>query len=82
MPQKVGVICKNCGEGIEVEDEYIPGIRGRELAASFYHLVAERIVDFVNRTWRKTLICANPECRQTHEYTGSDLLVYNDHLSK
>jgi hypothetical protein len=82
VAHKVGVICKNCGERIEVEDGYIPGIRGVEVAASLYHLGAERTIDFVNRAWQKTLICVNPHCRQTHEYTGSDLLLYNDHPSK
>ena len=82
MPLKVGVVCKDCGERIEVEDEYIPGIRGTEMAARLYQPVAGRIVDFVNRAWRKTLVCVNPDCRQTHEYTISDLLLYNDHPSK
>jgi hypothetical protein len=75
--RKAGVVCKSCGEKIEVEDDYIPGIRGAELAASFYQPTSERSVDFVNRDWHTTLICGNPDCQQTHEYTGSDLLLYN-----
>jgi hypothetical protein len=78
VARKAGVICKSCGEGIEVEDEYIPGIRGAEVAASLYRSIGGRNVDFVNRAWHTTLICRNPDCRQTHEYAGSDLLLYND----
>jgi hypothetical protein len=69
-------------EKIEVEDEYIPGIRGAELAASLYQPITGRVINLVNSAWRKSLICPNPECRQTHEYTGGDLLLYNDHPSK
>jgi hypothetical protein len=36
MTQKVGVFCKRCGKGIEVEDDYLPGIRGAQLAADLY----------------------------------------------
>lgn len=82
MPYRVGVTCKGCGEKVEVEDEYIPGIRAKDLAATLYQPISGRIVDFVNREWRKTLICENRDCRQTHEYMCSDLRVYNDHLSE
>jgi hypothetical protein len=75
---KIGVICKNCGETIQIEDEYIPGIRGAQIAASLYKSVAGRTSDFVNRAWQKMFICENPDCRQTHKYTGSDLLLYCD----
>jgi hypothetical protein len=78
MPQKIGVICKNCGERIPIEDEYIPGIRGAEMAASLYQPGGGRTLDSVNRAWQKTLLCENPDCRQTREYTGNDLLLYND----
>ena len=78
MAHKIGVICKNCGERIQIEDEYIPGIRGTDIAASLYQMAGERTLDFVNRTWQETLICQNPDCRQTHEYTASDLRLYND----
>ena len=78
MAHKIGVICKNCGERIQIEDEYIPGIRGTDIAASLYQMAGERTLDFVNRTWQETLICQNPDCRQTQDYTGSDLLLYND----
>ena len=78
MAHKIGVVCKNCGQKIQIEDEYIPGIRGTEIAASLYQPVGGRSVDFANGAWRKTLTCENPDCRQTHEYAGSDLLLYND----
>jgi hypothetical protein len=71
VAQKIGVICKSCGERIQIDDEYIPGIRGAEIAASLYQPVAGRNLDFVNRAWQKTLICENPDCRQTHEYTAA-----------
>ena len=78
VARKAGVICKSCGDGIEVEDEYIPGMQGTGVAASWYQPSRAKSVDFVNRAWRTTLLCGNPDCRQTHEYTASDLVLYND----
>ena len=78
VARKAGVICKSCAERIEVEDGYIPGIRGAEVAARLYQPIGGRSVDFVNRAWQTTLTCENPDCRQTHEYTASDLLLYDD----
>jgi hypothetical protein len=78
VAQKAGVVCKGCGDRIEVEDEYIPGIRGAEVAARLYRPSRGGSVDFVNRAWHTTLICGNPDCRQTHDYTASDLVLYND----
>jgi hypothetical protein len=57
MAQKLGVLCKSRGKGIEVEDDYLPGIRGAELAASLYeHLskeAEEKVVGSAIRPWRK-----------------------------
>jgi hypothetical protein len=80
LAHKAGVICKTCGEAIEIEDDYIPGIRGTAIAASLYQPflpVEVRTVDFVNRAWQKTLTCGNPDCGKTHEYRGDDLLLYD-----
>jgi len=75
---KAGVNCKSCGERIEVQDEYIPGISGSEAAAGLYQPIVGRSVDLVNRSWHTALICDNPDCRRTHEYTASDLILYSD----
>jgi len=84
MAQKPGVLCKSCGKGIEIDDEYIPGIRGAELAASLYTPFYEhssqqegRISDFVIRPWQKTLTCVNPDCGKTHTYRTDDLRLYD-----
>ena len=77
VAQKAGVICKSCGEAIEIEDDYIPGIRGAAVAASLYKAAGGRTVDFVNRAWQKILICGNPHCGKTHEYRGDNLLLYD-----
>ena len=77
VAKKAGVICRSCGEGIEIEDEYIPGIRGAEVAAGFYGPVRGRPVDFVNRTWQRTVTCGNPACGRTHEYGGDDLVIFD-----
>jgi hypothetical protein len=77
VAHKIGVTCKGCGERIPIEDEYVPGMGGAEIAASLYRPVARRTLDWLNRAWRKTLICENPHCRQTHEYTSGDLLLYS-----
>jgi hypothetical protein len=77
---KPGVLCKSCGKGIEIDDEYIPGIRGAEMAASLYTVsrpVKGKIVDSVIMPWQKTLTCANPDCRKTHTYGVDDLRLYD-----
>ncbi len=81
VAQKPGVLCKSCGKGIEIDDEYIPGIRGAELAASLYghfykHFskpVEGKIVDSAIRPWQKALTCGNPDCGETHTYRTDDL---------
>ena len=70
------MICKACGVGIEVEDEYIPGIRGAEMA--LYQPVRGGIAEFRNRRWQKTLTCGNAGCGKTFEYRSDDLLLYHD----
>ena len=85
VAQKPGVLCKSCGKGIEVDDDYIPGIRGAEMAASFYkpfykHFpkpVEGKIVDSVIRPWETTLTCASPDCGKTHIYRTDDLRLYD-----
>jgi hypothetical protein len=74
---KVGVICRSCGRRIEIEDEYIPGIRAREMAAAFYKPVAEKFADYANTAWQQILTCGNPDCGKTDEYSGDDLLIYD-----
>src|SRR6478672_11000233 len=76
VPYRVGVICKSCGSGIEVDDEYIQGIRATEMAAALYKPAGRTFSDFVNVAWHETLTCENPDCGQTREYRGGDLLVY------
>jgi predicted RNA-binding Zn-ribbon protein involved in translation (DUF1610 family) len=80
VAQKPGVLCKSCGKGIEIDDEYIPGIRGAELAASLYTVskpVEVKIVDSVIRPWQKTLTCTNPNCGKTDTYRTDDLRLYD-----
>jgi len=74
---KVGVICRSCGQKIEIEDEYIQGVRAIEMAAGFYKQVAEKFADFVNVAWQQVLTCGNPDCGKTDEYRGDDLLLYD-----
>jgi hypothetical protein len=76
VAHKVGVICNSCGERIEVEDEYIPGVRASEMAV-FYKPVRAVFADAVNVAWQKTLTCGNPDCGQTHAYGRDDLLLYD-----
>ena len=76
VAQKPGVLCKSCGKGIEIDDEYIPGIRGAELAASLYKVskpVEGKTVDSAIRPWQRTLTCANLDCGKTHTYKTDDL---------
>ena len=79
---KPGVLCKSCGKGIEIDDAYLPGIRGAEVAASFYKHISKpvegKIVDSAIRPWKKTLTCENPDCRETHTYGTDDLRLYDD----
>jgi len=82
VAQKPGVLCKSCGKGIEIDDVYLPGIRGAEMAASLYkgvsHPVEQKIVDSAIRPWQRTLTCGNPDCRETHTYGIDDLRLYDD----
>jgi hypothetical protein len=75
---KVGVICRSCGNRLEIHDEYIRGIPAPEMAASLYKLDVEKHADFAKAAWQETLTCANPDCRRTDAYRGDDLLLYND----
>jgi hypothetical protein len=76
VARKVGVLCKSCGKGIEIDDDYLPGIRGAEIAASLYKLSAKPVSSI--RPWQKTLTCENPNCRETHAYGTGDLRLYDD----
>jgi hypothetical protein len=82
VAQKPGVLCKSCGKGIEIDDDYLPGIRGAEMAASFYKRIPKpvggQIVDSAIRPWQKILTCHNPDCRETHTYGTDDLCLYDD----
>jgi hypothetical protein len=78
VDQKIGVVCKSCEEKIPIEDEYVPGLLGAEIAARLYRPAPERVSDFANRAWQKRLSCRNPDCQQTHDYTGGDLVLYNE----
>jgi hypothetical protein len=85
MVQRPGVRCKSCGKGVEIDDEYILGIPGAELAASLYtpfrkHFsepVEGKVVDPAIRPWQETLTCANPDCGKTHTYRTDDLRLYD-----
>jgi hypothetical protein len=74
---RVGVICRTCQRSIEVDDEYIQGIRATEMAAALYKSNGRTFPDLTNAAWQKTLTCENPDCRKTHEYRGGDLLLYD-----
>jgi hypothetical protein len=82
MAQKLGVLCKRCGKGIEIDDDYVPGIGGARLAASLYKHLAkpvegERLKSAI-RPWQRTLTCENPNCRETHTYRTDDLRLYDE----
>jgi hypothetical protein len=77
MAYQAGVICRSCRRGIEIEDEYIRGVRASEMAATLYDAIRKRVPDFLNSAWRKTLACGNPDCGKTHEYKCDDLLLYD-----
>jgi hypothetical protein len=74
----IGVKCKACGGTIPIEDEYVPGMRGAQIAASLYQPVEGRTLVFANTTWQTTLVCESTDCRQTHEYAATDLRLYDD----
>jgi len=86
VAQKPGVLCKSCGKGIEIDDEYIPGIRGAQMAASlcshfykhFLKSARQRVVDSANKPWQKTMTCAHPGCGKSHMYRTEDLRLYLD----
>lgn len=77
---KVGVTCKSCGGVIEIEDEYVRGIRPIEMAtvlyAGFHEPAGEEAAD-VKIAWRKTLTCEKSDCRKTHSYRSEDLLLFD-----
>lgn len=72
---RVGVICRRCGSKIEIEDEYVAGVRAAEMAALYQP--AGRKSDVVNTAWQKTLTCGNSWCRKTFRYRREDLLLYD-----
>jgi len=74
---RVGVICQSCRRNIEVEDEYIPGLRTVEMAAALYQPIGTHSPDSVNVAWRGTMTCGNPDCGKTHGYRDDDLLLYD-----
>ena len=85
VAQKLGVLCRSCGRGIEIDDEYIPGVRVAEIEASLYGPFCKRfksvereIVGPVDRPWQKTLTCENPDCGKIHTYRTDDLRLYDD----
>src|SRR5437667_12800102 len=73
-----GVHCKSCGNEIEIDDDYVRGIRGVQMAANLYmHLSTKaKVAASRIRPWRKTLTCENPACRETHTYGTDDLCLY------
>ena len=74
---RVGVICRSCRREIEVEDEYVRGVRAVEMAAALYKPIGKGLPDFVSAAWQQTLTCGNPDCGKTNEYRGDDLLLYD-----
>jgi hypothetical protein len=82
VARKLGALCTRCGRGIEVDDDYVPGIRGPEIAASLYKPflkpVEGGITSSAIQPWRRTLFCENPTCRESHIYGTDDLRLYED----
>jgi predicted RNA-binding Zn-ribbon protein involved in translation (DUF1610 family) len=76
VAHKVGVICRSCGERIEIEDEYIRGVRAADMAAALYKPIGKTPPDFVAVAWEKAVTCGNPDCGRTHAYRGDDLVLY------
>ena len=79
--QKVGVLCKSCRQGIEIDDDYIPGLRTTEIAAQLYqsfqwHFPRRVALGSVPRQWEKTLTCGS--CASAHTYTTSDLCLFDE----
>ena len=66
---------------MEIDDDYLPGIRGAEMAASlykpFFKATEGKTVDAAMRSWLKTLTCENPDCRKTYTYGTDDLRLYD-----
>jgi hypothetical protein len=76
VAQKIGVVCRSCGKGIEIDDEYLPGIRGAETAARLYQNSSKPVSAI--KPWQRTLTCEDPHCWQTHTYTSDDFRLYDD----
>ena len=75
---RVGVICKSCGQVIEIEDEYIRGVPAIEMAAGFYKPVQEQFRYSLDVSRQQKVTCGNPDCGKTHEYRADDLLPYDE----
>jgi hypothetical protein len=73
---RVGVICRSCRRRIEIEDEYIRGVRAVEMAEALYKPMGKSFPDLANVAWQRTITCGHPDCRRTHGYTGDDLQLY------
>lgn len=61
MAQKWGVICKDCKQGIDLDEEYIPP--------------GGKKVEFAKPGWKGTVTCAN--CTKTNDYVAADLVLYD-----
>jgi hypothetical protein len=75
---RVGVICKSCGRPIEIDDQYIRGVRAVEMVPGFYGRTAQGLADPVNLAWSQVLSCGNSGCGRTHEYQDGDLRLYEE----
>lgn len=76
MAFKVGVICKNCGQRVEMEEEYVQGVAATEMAAALYGPIAKSPKYSGNVAWQRTLTCGYPDCGKTHESKRDDLVLY------
>ena len=76
---KLGVFCKSCGMEIELDDEYIPGVPGAEVAARLYNHLLKATKGKISDSpaWQKALICGNPGCWRTNTYATEDVRLYN-----
>ncbi len=66
---------------MEIDDEYVPGIRATEMAAVLYagfHGDTPEASPVVKATWSRTLACAKSDCGEVHEYRSGDLLLFED----
>ena len=70
VAHKVGVICRSCGERIEIEDEYIRGVRAADMAAALYKPIGKSPPDFVTVAWQETLTCGNGDSDETEQHSG------------